>query len=51
MLNWARNKLSGHWFDDARAVLEAVAEEFHRRVEPGAVEGPLPTVIMPVHLG
>ncbi|MFF0509059.1 DUF6461 domain-containing protein [Streptomyces fimicarius] len=38
-------------FDDARAALEAVEEEFHWRVEPGAVEGPLPTVIVPVHLG
>lgn len=35
-------------FDDARAALEAVEEEFHWRVKPGAVEGPLPTVIVPV---
>ncbi|MFF0505163.1 hypothetical protein ACFYUH_16400 [Streptomyces fimicarius] len=42
---------SAESFDDALAALEAVEEEFHWRVEPGAVEGPPPTAIVPVHLG
>ncbi|MFF9206312.1 DUF6461 domain-containing protein [Streptomyces sp. NPDC014986] len=45
-----REDESEEGFDDARAALEAVEEEFRLRVEPGAVEGPLPTVIVPIQL-
>ncbi|WP_229919284.1 DUF6461 domain-containing protein [Streptomyces minutiscleroticus] len=36
--------------DDALAALAAVEHEFGLEVEPGAVAGPLPTVIVPVQL-
>ncbi len=38
-------------FDDARAALEAAEDEFGLWVDPEAVVGPLPTVIVPVQLG
>ncbi|MEW2573032.1 hypothetical protein [Streptomyces sp. NPDC047070] len=37
-------------FDDALAALDAVEGEFGFAVEPGAVTGLLPTVIVPVRL-
>lgn len=37
-------------FDDALAALDAVEDEFGLEVDPGAVTGPLPTVIVPVQL-
>ncbi|MEU0148846.1 DUF6461 domain-containing protein [Streptomyces sp. NPDC006288] len=37
-------------FTDALAALDAVEDEFGLEVEPGAVAGPLPTMIVPVQL-
>ncbi|MDX2623887.1 DUF6461 domain-containing protein [Streptomyces sp. NPDC019826] len=45
-----REDESEEGFDDARAALEAVEEEFRLRVESSVIEGPLPTVVMPIQL-